>query len=155
MSLTYEEALDKLQRYCVYQDRCHQEVRTKLLELKVYGDKLEEVMSALIEENFLNEERFARSYVRGKYKIKRWGKSKILLELKRRKISAYCIKKGMSEIEEDVYLENIQYSLRKYAMQYAKNQDYVRRQKILQACQRRGYTIAECMPHIDKIIEQL
>ena len=76
-SMTKEEALDKMQRYCGYQDRCHQEVRTKLLTLKIYGDLLEEIMSDLISEGYLNEERFARNYARGKYRIKGWGKIKL------------------------------------------------------------------------------
>lgn len=105
--IDYETALSKLQRYCAYQDRCHQEVRSKLLNLGVYGDTLEEVMAELITENFLNEERFARSYVRGKFRIKNWGRSRIKQELKLRKISAYCIKKGLTEIKEEDYLETI------------------------------------------------
>lgn len=113
-----EENLEKLRRFCVYQDRCHQEVRTKLLSLKVYGDELEEIMSELISENFLNEERFARSYCRGKYKIKKWGRNKIRQELKKRRISEYCIKKGMTEIEEDIYLENLNHLIEKKSREY-------------------------------------
>jgi regulatory protein len=69
-----EDALKKLQRYCAYQDRCHQEARRKLLDLGIYGDDLEEIISELISDNFLNEERFARSFARGKFRIKGWGK---------------------------------------------------------------------------------
>ena len=101
-------ALKKLQRYCAYQDRCHQEVRTKLLKLQVYGDDLEQIMAELIRENFLNEQRFAESYVRGKFRMKKWGRVKIKIELKKRKISDYCIRKGMQEIEEEEYLETLQ-----------------------------------------------
>ena len=96
-----EEALDKLRRYCVYQDRCHQEVRTKLLSLKIYGDWLEEVMSELIEEGYLNDERYAKNYARGKFRIKGWGKVRITRELKFRKISDYCIRKAMQEIDDE------------------------------------------------------
>ncbi|MEL6923004.1 MAG: regulatory protein RecX [Bacteroidota bacterium] len=105
--LTYEQALQKLQRYCAYQDRCHSEVRSKLIDLGVYGDRLEEIMAELITDNFLNEERFARSYVRGKFRMKQWGRNRIKQELKLRKISAYCIKKGLSEIEEEEYLQTL------------------------------------------------
>ena len=70
--LSTEEALLKMQQYCVYQDRCHQEVRSKLLDLGVYGDRLEEIIARLIAENFLNEERFARSFARGKFRMKQW-----------------------------------------------------------------------------------
>ena len=101
--ISQEEALDKLQRYCAYQDRCHQEVRQKLYDMGVYGDVANEIIADLITENFLNEERFARSYARGKFRMKKWGKAKIKLELKRRNISTYCIKKAMEELEEFDY----------------------------------------------------
>jgi regulatory protein len=100
-----EEALQKLQRYCAYQDRCHQEVRQQLRDMNVYPDWQEEIIVALIEENFLNEERFACSYVRGKFRMKQWGRVRIKQELRRRDISDYCIRKGMAEIEEPAYQE--------------------------------------------------
>lgn len=106
--------LERLKRYCVYQDRCHNEVRSKLLSLKVYGHDLEEIMAILAEENFLNEERFARSYVRGKYRIKKWGRNKILQNLKLKKISPYCIKKGMTEIDPSEYEANLYNVLTNY-----------------------------------------
>lgn len=101
--ISQEEALDKLERYCAYQDRCHQEVRQKLYDLGVYGDVANEIIADLITENFLNEERFARSYARGKFRMKKWGKFRITLELKKRNISPYCIKKAMEELEEFDY----------------------------------------------------
>jgi regulatory protein len=112
--MTKEEALQKLKRYCAYQERCHQEVRSKILSLKIYGDWLEEVMAELVQEDFLNEERFAKSYVRGKYRIKKWGRTRIVQELKLRNISAYCIKKGLAEIEEPLYFANLQSLIEKY-----------------------------------------
>lgn len=113
--MTKEEALDKLQRYCSYQDRCHQEVRTKLLSLKIYGDWLEEVMSDLIQEGYLNDERFAKNYARGKFRIKGWGKVRITRELKFRKISDYCIRKAMIEIDEEGgYEETLVNHIEKY-----------------------------------------
>ena len=112
--LTEEEALSKLMKYCAYQDRCHQEVRTKLIQLEVYGDKLEQVMSRLIEEDFLNEERFARSFARGKFRIKKWGKNKITQALKRKNISPYCIRKAMTEIGDQEYEKTLNDLLVKY-----------------------------------------
>jgi regulatory protein len=109
-----EEALQKLKRYCAYQERCHQEVRTKLLSLKIYGHLLEEIISDLINEDYLNEERFARSYARGKYKLKKWGRNRIEQELKMRRISPYCIKKSMEEIDEVVYIKNLKDIIDKY-----------------------------------------
>ena len=129
--MTKEEALDKMQRYCGYQDRCHQEVRTKLLTLKIYGDLLEEIMSDLISEGYLNEERFARNYARGKYRIKGWGKIKINRELKRRKISDYCIRKATKEIDEEGgYEETLIAHLKKYIEpRKGKHEDLLLRKK--------------------------
>ena len=101
------EAHRKLEHYCAYQDRCHQEVRKKLLDLGCYGDDLEEVMAQLVIDNFLNEERFARSYARGKFRIKGWGRYRIKRDLKQKHISEYCIKKAMEELEEFDYDERL------------------------------------------------
>ena len=96
-----EAALLKLQSYCAYQERCHNEVMTKLRDLGVYGDKADEIVAQLITDNFLNEERFAVSYARGKFRIKRWGKIRIRQELKLRQIPEYSIKKAMAEIDAE------------------------------------------------------
>lgn len=102
-----EEALHKLQRYCAYQDRCHQEVRQQLRDMNVYPDWREEIIVALIEDNFLNEERFACSYARGKFRMKKWGRVRIRQELRRRNISDYCIRKGLAEIEDATYMATL------------------------------------------------
>jgi len=112
--MTTEEAFNKLKMYCAYQERCHQEVRYKLINYKVFGSQLEDIMSDLVRENFLNEERFARAYVRGKHRIKKWGRNKILNELRRRQISEYCMKKGMAEIVEEDYQKILNELLTKY-----------------------------------------
>ncbi len=113
--LTPHAALLSLQRFCAYQDRCHEEVRSRLKELGVWGDDLEEIVAELIAENFLDEERFAKSYVRGKFRIKNWGRIRIVQELKKRKISEYCIKEGLKEIDETEYLATILKLKEKYA----------------------------------------
>ena len=89
-----DDILIKMQRYCDYQERCHQEVRSKLIRMQVYGEELEQIMAILIEEDLLNEERFARSFARGRHRIKAWGRHRITRELKKRQISDYCIRKG-------------------------------------------------------------
>lgn len=113
--LSFEEALIKAQRFCAYQDRCHQELRFKLIEWGVYGDDLENVLAELIQERFLDEERFARSFARGKFRIKQWGRLRIVQELKKRDVSEYCIRAGMSEIGEEDYLETLRGLLEKKA----------------------------------------
>lgn len=138
--LNKTEALKKLQRYCAYQDRCHSEVRNKLLELGVYGDTLEEVMAELIIERFLDEERFARSYVRGKFRLKKWGRIRIRQELRLRKISAYCTKKGFEEIDEEAYQACLRAILEKKIKEYSrKYNDFTARQKAAVYANGRGY----------------
>lgn len=105
--ISKDVALKKLQRYCAYQERCHQEVRNKLLDLGIYGDDLEDIIAELITDNFLNELRFAQMYAGGKFRIKKWGRIRIKQELKRRRISAYCIKKAMAEIDEEDYIATL------------------------------------------------
>lgn len=104
---TPEMAYAKIQQYCVYQERCHQEVRYKLIELGIFGSALEEIIARLIEENFLNEERFANAFAGGKFRIKQWGRIKIRLELKQRNISNYCIQEALKEITDKDCMETI------------------------------------------------
>lgn len=132
-------ALEKLQKYCAYQDRCHQEVRWKLLELGMYGDDLEEIIADLIMENFLNEERFARSYARGKFRMKGWGKMKITRELKQRQVSAYCIKKGLSEIDNEIYEQKLHQLLEKKNKTLRDKNIFTRRKKLFNYAYQKGY----------------
>ncbi|MDC0380350.1 RecX family transcriptional regulator [Flavobacteriaceae bacterium] len=100
---TVEEALVKLQKYCSYQDRCHKEVDQKLKEMQMIPQASEQIIWKLIEGDFLNEERFAMAYVRGKFRIKKWGKRRLVSELKKRQISKYIINKALNQISEDDY----------------------------------------------------
>ena len=108
-----DDALKKLQRYCAYQERCHQEVRNKLIDLGIYGDDLEDIIVDLITDNFLNEERYAKIYAGGKFRIKKWGRFKIKQKLKFKRVSAYCIKQAMLEIDEFDYIETLHKILKK------------------------------------------
>jgi regulatory protein len=148
--LTKEEALSKLQRYCVYQDRCHKEIRSKLLDLGIYGDTLEEIISELIQENFLNEERFARSYARGKFRMRKWGKSKILQGLKYRNISEYCIRKAMEEIEALDYEETLIQLIQKKWEQSKEKDPFKKRNKIAKYLAQRGYEYSLIWPELKK-----
>ncbi len=138
--ISREEALLRMQRYCAYQDRCHQEVRRKLLDLGIYGDDLEEIMAQLVEEKFLDEERFARAFARGKFQIKSWGRIKILQELKARQISAYCQRKAMEEIEDEAYMDRLKQYLRSKLKEG--NEEilgFEQQQKAAQFAMRRGF----------------
>ncbi len=145
------EALARLQRYCVYQDRCHQDVRNKLLSLEVYGDTLEQVIAELIEENFLNEERFARSFARGKFRIKNWGRGRIIMELKARKISSYCVKKALEEIPEEDYLPALRRFMERKKKLLRDTDLHKRRNKLAQYALRRGWEPALVWPLIREL----
>ena len=106
--LTKEQALQKLRHYCGYQERCHSEVKEKLYELGVSKIHQDEIVATLIEENYLNEERFAILFAGGKFRIKQWGKQKIKFELKQRQVSSFSINKALKAIDEDTYRQTVQ-----------------------------------------------
>jgi regulatory protein len=101
--LSFPEAVKKLEYYCSYQERCHQEVALKLKQLAIQKPDDDVLIVHLIENNFLNEERFARSFARGKHRIKLWGRSRIVNELKQRHISPPNIKLALTELSEEEY----------------------------------------------------
>ena len=107
-NFTVNEIEFKLKQYCSYQDRCHNEVEKKLKTFDVISEVKEQIISNLISENYLNETRFCKSFVRGKFKINNWGKRKITLELKSRKVSNYNLKEGLKEINEIDYLDKLE-----------------------------------------------
>ena len=102
-SYTVAQAQKKLEYYCAYQERCHKEVIAKLKTLGMIPSVIDKIISELIKANYLNETRFTQSFVRGKFRIKKWGKNRILQELKVRDISSFNIKLGMKEISDDNY----------------------------------------------------
>lgn len=104
-SVTVAEALKKMERYCAYQERCHKDVEDKLQTMKLIPEAKEKIILHLLDHNFLNEERFAKSFSRGKFRIKKWGKQRIVKELKYRRISQYNIKIALKEISESDYLK--------------------------------------------------
>jgi regulatory protein len=99
-----KEALHKIEQYCAYQERCHEEVIAKLRTMKLTSNEIDEIIVSLIENNYLNESRFACSFARGKHRIKFWGKIRIVNELKFRNISTYNINLGLKEISTEEYL---------------------------------------------------
>ena len=102
---TVEEALLKLQNYCSYQERCHQDVQQKLIGMQMIPEAIDQIMVHLLEHNFLNEERFAKTYVSGKFRIKKWGRRRLTLELKKKDISKFNINQALTEIDEVEYIE--------------------------------------------------
>jgi regulatory protein len=107
IKLTPSQALLKAANYCAYQERCHIEVLEKLSEWGIWGFDAQEILLTLIEQNYLNEERFAIAFAGGKFRVKHWGKVKIKLELKQRDISEYCLNKALNEISDQDYLHTL------------------------------------------------
>ncbi|MBL4625521.1 MAG: RecX family transcriptional regulator [Flavobacteriales bacterium] len=137
--LTSQQGLVKAQKYCVYQERCHFEVRNKLYDWGLYSVDVEEVISSLIQDNFLNEERFAEAFARGKFRVKKWGRIKILSELNRRHISEYCKKKGLEQIDEQEYMETLADVLIRREKQEKEINPFIRKQKLASYLNSRGF----------------
>lgn len=100
-------ALVKMQSWCAYQERAQQDARDKLYELGMWPEAVENIIVHLIQDNFLNEERFAMTFARGKFAIKKWGRVKIKQELKFKKVNDYCIKKALQQIDETEYINTL------------------------------------------------
>lgn len=100
-------ALIKMQSWCAYQERAQQDARDKLYELGMWPEAVENIIVQLIQDNFLNEERFACSFARGKFTIKKWGRIKIKQELKQKRVGDYCLKKAMLQIDDTEYLNTL------------------------------------------------
>ena len=133
------EAKRKLEHFCVYQDRCHSEVQTKLKEMKMIPIAIDNIIIHLIEHNFLNEERFAKSYARGKFNIKNWGKIRIIRGLKIRKISDYNIKTALKEFTEEDYLDKLNTISEKKLVTITETNTYKKRKKLADYLLYRGW----------------
>jgi regulatory protein len=137
--LIKEQALQKLKHYCGYQERCHSEVKEKLWNLGVWKPEHGEIIASLIEEGYLNEERFAMAFAGGKFRMKQWGRVKIKYELKQKQVSEYCIKKALKQIEEDEYQQVLKkLTEEKYAS--LKSEQYlVRKKKTMDYLMQKGF----------------
>src|SRR3989344_6394807 len=137
--LTPNQATIKAQLSCAYQERCQQEMRDKLYEWGLHSNDVENIIANLISDNFLNEERFAKAFAGGKFRIKKWGRVKIKIELKRRKISDYCIKKAMQEIDENDYIKILKDVITKKLKENSKGKQQIRNYKAAQYTISRGF----------------
>ena len=139
LTYTVEEAKKRLERYCSYQDRCHKEVEQKLFEMNMIPEACELILLHLMDKDFLNEERFARSFARGKFNIKSWGKNRIILELKKRKISKYNIDTALKEIDEDAYHDKVKFiAVKKYEL-LSEPDTFKKRKKLIDFLLRKGF----------------
>ncbi|WP_396633077.1 regulatory protein RecX [Maribacter sp. R86514] len=138
-SYTVQEATKKIESYCAYQDRCHKEVVSKLKDMGMIPLAIDTIIAQLIEDRFLNEERFAKSFARGKFNIKKWGKNRIVRELKFRNISKYNITTALKEIEPEAYLTTLDDLAHKRLQQITETNIQKRRKKLADYLLYRGW----------------
>ena len=136
---TIIEATKKLESYCAYQERCHKEVNQKLRDMGMIPQAIDQIISQLIQENYLNEERFAQSFARGKFNIKKWGKNRIVNELKFRGISIYNIKTALKEIDDSQYTETLDALAKKKLAQIKENNLQKKKKKLTDYLLYRGW----------------
>ena len=137
--LTKEQALQKLRQYCAYQERSHSEVVQKLWELGVRKAEHDEIVSSLIEEDYLNEERFAIQFAGGKFRMKDWGRKRIYYALKEKKVSEYNIRKALKEITDEAYEKTLEELVEKKYASLKDEQYLVRKKKTMDYMIQKGY----------------
>ena len=135
-----EKALQKIRHFCSYQERSHQEVKDKLYSFGLYKDEVETLLSQMIEENYLNEERYAVAFAGGKFRVRQWGRVKIKYELKQKRVSDYCIKKALASIDEDDYEKTLEklFEDKKASLRSEKN-IFIKKQKIQAYLMQKGF----------------
>lgn len=129
----------KIENFCVYQERCHEEVKSKLFQLKCPYEDIDEYILHLIENDFLNEMRFAEQYSLGKFRLKKWGRNKIRYQLKSKKISEYCIKKALSLIDEEEYESVLSNLIERKLAELSSEKPFIKQKKIYLYLIQKGY----------------
>ncbi|WP_366844041.1 regulatory protein RecX [Flavobacterium sp.] len=138
-SYNLEEIRSKMEYYCSYQDRCYKEVEVKLKSFHLIPEAKEQIMIFLIENNYINEERFAKSFVRGKHNYKKWGKKRINIELKAREISSKNIELALQEIPEELYIQNFNELAEKHWNSITEKNSTKKNKKWVDFLLRKGY----------------
>lgn len=149
-SYTFEEIKQKLVNYCVYQDRCHSEVEQKMRDFMLIDEAKEEIYLFLIQENYLNEERFTRSYIRGKFYMKKWGRNKIKISLKQKGITDRMIQNCWDEIFEEDYQEVIQQLYAKY-YDTLSGAEYQKKVKTIRYLLSKGFEYEDIQKYVDNL----
>jgi regulatory protein len=137
--LTPAEAKGKIQRYCAYQERSHHEVRNKLYEYGLYSQDVNELITDLITDGFLNEERYAKAFAGGKFRMKKWGRIKITNALEAHGLSKNCIRIGLKEIGDDDYAKTLNSILEKKSVEVEAENIFVKRDKLSKYAIQKGY----------------
>jgi regulatory protein len=135
-------ALQKAKHYCAYQERSHNEVREKLYSFKLHKNEVEQLLTQLIEEDYLNEERFAIAYAGGHFRTKQWGKEKIKYALKQKRVSDYCIRKALAEITTSDYTKTFfNVADKKLATLKSEKNIFIKKRKLRDYLQQKGFEI--------------
>ncbi|OCB75352.1 regulatory protein RecX [Flavobacterium crassostreae] len=137
--ISLKDATKKIEHYCAYQERCHEEVITKLRSMKMDADEIDRIMAQLIQDNFLNEERFARSFARGKHRIKHWGTIRITNELKFRQINQRLIATALKEITPQEYAETLDLLAERTWQNISESNALKKRKKFCDSLLRKGF----------------
>lgn len=151
IELSQEQIIQKLESFCSYRERCTSEINQKLYQLKADANDFEFYINYLKENNFLNETRFANSFARGKNAIKKWGRKKIVMELKSKQIDNATVQQSLLQIDEGMYLIKLQDVLEKKNRQLKETDTFKRKQKLIQFAMQKGYEyeiINEAMKNI-------
>lgn len=130
-SYTVDEATKRMERYCSYQERCHKEVHQKLYEMRMIPIAMDEIIDHLLRNNFLNETRFAQAFARGKFRAKKWGRNRIVNELKQREISKYNIQIALKEIPDSEYYKTFEALAEKRMQQLVSEKNLQKKRKKL------------------------
>ncbi|MFK5890483.1 MAG: regulatory protein RecX [Flavobacteriaceae bacterium] len=136
---TVEEAKRALEHYCAYQERCHKEVENKLYDMRMIKVAQEVIILHLLKENYLNEERFAKSFARGKFLIKHYGRVRIANQLKQRNITPTLITQALKEIDDEAYLETLKTLMSKKVESVKESNPFKKKKKIIDYLLRKGY----------------
>lgn len=138
-SYTFDEIKQKMVNYCVYQDRCHADVEQKMRDFLLIPEAKDEIFLYLMKENYLNEERFTRSYIRGKFYIKHWGRNKIRMNLKQKGINEKLISNSMDEIYDEDYEKTLNKLFQNYISTLKGLKDYQKKSKTIRHLMSKGY----------------
>lgn len=134
-----DEARNIIRKYCAYQERSHKEARERLRKMGLKSESVDLLISEIIEENYLNEERFAMAFVRGKFNIKGWGRSRLERELKMHQVSAYVLNKAMQQIDEEVYADKLESTFEKKWAEVKEPNVFKKGKKVADYLIRRGF----------------
>jgi regulatory protein len=152
---TAEAALTIMKSYCAAEDRCHQDIEQKLIAYQVSKDDRENILASLISEGFLNESRFAKSFVRGKFKINKWGRLRIVQGLSAKGVSIYCIEEGLKEIDESEYKKTLEQLIKSKIKGQENSNTFDLKTKIMRYASSKGYEQSLVFNLVTKVVDEV